>query len=353
MRSGKRPRRRSVRSVVSYGLALMLTLLAACSHTVTVRGATLFPARVPVRAFPTIWISGGSLDEEVFLQDRLAAHLADDGQHEVRRVDLAELEPARKAGKISPTTVVILIDLKVDESVRSDWATSPAAVCGYYGCYTQYQSYPVSVPELRGEALVTVYEGPTARVLQRERFRNLTVDDSEQGADVLLEGLARDIERAVDVLRKRERVELYKVKDVPGVNEAVALIEKGKWYEGRDLLEHAKDQLSAVDKESQGRVWFDLGLARWFAPGPAGLTESAYQDARRALETALALAPHPVHRRVLAALELARKNYAVLEEQRRATAHNYSMRQAAKPAEPAPPAAPTPPPQVESASPAP
>ena len=336
-----------MRDVHSYALTILLLLLVGCAHTVSVRGATLFPARVPVRAFATILISGGSLDEVVFWQDRLAAHLADDGQHEVRRVDLAELEPARKAGKISPTTVVILIDLKVDESMRSDWATTPAQVCGYYGCYTQYQSYPISVPELRGEAQVTVYEGPTARVLQRERFRNLTVDDSEQGADVLLEGLAREIERSVDVLRKREPVQLYKVKAVPGVNEAVALIKKGKWYEGRDLLERAKDQLAGVDDESQARVWFNLGLARWFAPGPAGLTESAYQDARRALETALALDPHPVHRRVLAALELARKNYAVLEEQRRATAHNYALRQtAAAPAAPA--ASPEPPASPES-----
>jgi hypothetical protein len=337
--------------VSAYLLSLVLLLLAACSPTVTVHGPTLFPARMPVRAFPTIWISGGSLDEEVFLQDRLAAHLADDGQHEVRRVDLAELEPARKAGKISATTVVILIDLKVDESVRNDWATSPASVCGYYGCYTQYQSYPISVPELRGEAQVTVYEGPTARVLQRERFHNLSADDSEQGADALLEGLAREIERSVDVLRKRERVQLYEVKEVPGVNDAVALIESGKWYEGRDLLERAKDQVAGEDPETQARVWFDLGLARWFAPGPAGLTESAYQDARRALAMALELEPHPVHRRVLAALDLARKNYAVLEEQRRATAHNYALRTSAQ--QEAQPVAPTPAPEATPSTPAP
>jgi hypothetical protein len=314
----------------------------ACAHTVDARGPMLLPARIPVRAFPTIWISGGNLDEEVYLQDRLAAHLADDGQHEVRRVDLADLEPARKAGKISPTTVVVLIDLKVDESARSDWATSAMPSCGYYGCYMGYQSYPVTIPELRAEAVVTVYEGPTARVLQREKFSNLTVNESEGSSDALLGGLAKEIERAVDVLRKRERVELYKVKSVPGVNEAVALIEKGKWYEGRDLLEKAKDQLAGEDDKTRARVWFDLGLARWFAPGPAGLSQSAYHDAKAALEQALELEPHPVHRRVLAALEVARKNFAVLEEQRQATAHNYALRASAQPAATAPSPAPPP-----------
>jgi hypothetical protein len=300
----------------------------------------LLPARIPVRAFPTIWISGGNLDEEVFLQDRLAAHLADDGQHEVRRVDLADLEPARKAGTISAYTVVVLIDLKVDQSTRSDWATSAMPACGYYGCYMGYQSYPVTIPELRGEAVVTVYEGPTAKVLQREKFSNLTVNDYEGSTDALLGGLAKEIERAVDVLRKRERVELYKVKSVPGVNEAVALIEKGKWYEGRDLLEKAKDQLAGQDDKNRARVWFDLGLARWFAPGPAGLSQSAYNDAKVALQQALELEPHPVHRRVLAALEVARKNYAVLEEQRQATVHNYALRATGQ----APPAIPSAPP---------
>jgi tetratricopeptide (TPR) repeat protein len=315
-----------VRKFFTLTCALVSLAFAGCAVTTAVRAPTLLPARIPVRSYPVIWVSGGALAEEQFLQDRLAAHLADDGQHEVRRVDLAELEPARKAGQIAPSTVVVLVDLAFDERVRSDWATTSMQMCGYYGCYTSYQSTPVSVAELRGEAVVTVYEGPTARVLQEERFQRHAYGDDYAGesTDALLEALAREIEHAVDVLRKRERVEFYR-SEVPGVNEALELFKQGKWDEGRTLLEQAKDKLGDLDKEAQARVWFNLGLARWYAPGTAGLTDEAYRIARRALLMALKLERHPVHVRTLSALDRARKSYALLEEQRAARAHNYAI----------------------------
>jgi hypothetical protein len=310
-----------VRSVVSVAL---LVLLAACARTVPVRAPVLLPAQVPVRSYPSIWVSGGQLEDEVYLQDRLAAHLAKDGRREVRRIDLAELEPARKAGDIPETTIVVLVDFESEVGTQNDWVTSPGYVCGFYGCFTQFQSYPVSIPELRGEVVLTVYEGPTARVLQRERFRaQRTGDEDDETADALVEELAGQLERAVDVLRVRKRIELYEV-DVPGVAEAIALIRRGKWEEGRKLLEQAAASLGAASRKVQARVWFDVGLARWFGPGPDGLTKAAYEAAKQAFEKAQELEPHPVHRRALADLARARNDFAVLEEQRRATEANFA-----------------------------
>jgi hypothetical protein len=311
-----------VRSVLAF---VLLALLSACAHTVAVRVPVLVPARVPVRSFPSIWVSGGMLEDEVYLQDRLAAHLAKDGTREVRRVELGELEPLRKAGQIPASTVVVLIDLKTEEGWQSDWATSPGYVCGFYGCYSQFQTYPVYLPELRGEVALTVYEGPTARVLQRERFRSEMTgdeDEDEAAADALIEELSRQLERSVDVLRIRKRIELYEV-DVPGVAEAVALIRRGKWEEATRLLEQAAATVSGQPAKVQARVWFDLGLARWFGPRE-GLTQAAYERAKQALAKANELEPHPVHRRALTDLERARKSHALLEEQRRATAENFA-----------------------------
>jgi hypothetical protein len=314
-----------VRRVV---IVAALALLSACAHTVAVRVPVLVPAKVPVRSFPSIWISGGTSEDEIYLQDRLAAHLAKDGSHEVRRIELAELEPLRKAGQIPPTTVVVLIDLRTDESSTSSWATSPGYTCGYYGCFTQWQSYPVYVPELLGDVTLTVYEGPTARVLQREHFNGDVTGDyydtgiGDDAADALVEKLSRQLERAVDVLRIKKRVELYEV-DVPGVAEAVALVRRGKWDDANRLLEQATASLAGESTKVQARVWFDLGLVRWFG-APEGLTKEAFEHAKQALEKAVQLDPHPVHKRALADLERARKSFALLEEQRRATAANFA-----------------------------
>jgi hypothetical protein len=194
-------------------LASICLVLSGCVHSVTVRGPVLLPARIPVRSFPSIWVSGGALEDEQYLQDRLANHLAEDGQREVRRVELGELEPARKAGTIPASTVVVLIQVSTETGEHNEWATSPGQVCTFYGgCYLQYQTYPVSVPEVRGEVVVTVYEGPTAKVLQREIVRRMVVgDDSDQGVNQLLDQLALALDHAVDVLRLRQRFAMYVV----------------------------------------------------------------------------------------------------------------------------------------------
>lgn len=142
-------------------------LLVGCAHTVTVRAPVLKPARVPVRAFPSLWIAGGVTEDETYVLDQLAAHIAEDGHHEVRRVDVGELEPARKEGRIPAATVVVLVELHFRTGVQSYWDDAPVQYCGFYGCSTQFQSYLTTAPELVAEAIVTVYEGPTARVLQR------------------------------------------------------------------------------------------------------------------------------------------------------------------------------------------
>lgn len=299
-------------------------LFLGCTHSVAVRAPRLVPAQVPVRSFPSIWISGGMLSDEIYLQDRLATHLAKDGVHEVRRVDLADLEPARKAGQIPASTVVVLIELDTEEDSHTGWDTVPVSVCGYYGCYTQYQSYPTELPEMRGTLTMTVYEGPTARVLQRARFKRVVYGDEDEAEDKLVDILARDIELAVDTLRVRDKVELYDI-DVPGVRDAIREIRRGHWDKGRALLEGAKDQVAGKSKKTQARFCYNLGLARWFAPGPHGLTQQAYEHARSALLEAEKIAHNPAHQRMLNRLDKARKDFALIEEQARATAANFAL----------------------------
>ncbi|MFT3922812.1 MAG: hypothetical protein QM778_09775 [Myxococcales bacterium] len=323
-----------------WALACLL-LLGGCPSTMTARAALMLPAKVPVRVFPSIWVAGGENQLENYLLDRLAAHLAQDGRREVRRVQTAELEPAREAGHIAGTTAVLFLRASAEDNVQRYWDSMPTQYCGYYGCTTNFQSYMVTAIQVNAHADLTVYEGPTARVLQQERFEQSVLGDHlEPLRQAAVEQLAVELERAVDVLRVRPRFELYHERSMSEVERALALIAKGDWVQGREHLELAAKQLGGQRSDVQARVWYNLGLARWAAPGPQGLTAEAYAAAHRALAWAQRLNPQPHHASALLELDKSRQAFETLEAQRQAAAHNFGLSARAK-AEPAPAAQPT------------
>lgn len=350
LRSSKLRTRQTDKLTKAWPLTLSLLLLSACAQTMAARAPLLVPAKVPVRVFPSIWVAGGENPIENYLLDRLAAHLAQDGRREVRRLRLAELEPAREAGRINGTTAVLLLRAASDEAVRQYWDSAPVQYCGLYGCSASFQSYLVTAIQVEARAELTVYEGPSARVLQQETFeQSLLGEEVDELRQAVVERLAVELERSVDVLRIRPRFELYRVKKMPEVETALERIGKGDWAAGRAHLETAAKQLGGQKKSVQARVWYDLGLARWAAPGPAGLTTEAYAAAHRALALAQSLAPAPHHASALLELDKARTSFESLEAQRHATAHNFALAarlksQGVKPGEATPPAELPPPP---------
>lgn len=333
-----------VRAMLKPCLLILALLMGACAQTMTARAPLLVPAKVPVRVFPSIWVAGGDNPIENYLLDRLASHLAQDGRREVRRVQTAELEPAREAGRIAGTTAVVFLRASSNEAVRRYWDSAPTQYCGFYGCSTNFQSYMVTALEVAVRAELTVYEGPSARVLQQERYeRSLLGEDTQELRQVVVEQLAVELEHSVDVLRIRPRFELYRVRGMPEVKAALERIGKGDWTGGRAHLEKAATQLSGQKKSIQARVWYNLGIARWAAPGPAGLTAEAYAAAHRALAIAQSVAPAPHHASALAELDMARKGFEILEAQRQATAHNFELaarmkKEGANTSDPSPPA---------------
>lgn len=312
----------------SFRLALLLALLSAaagCVKTSMVRVPMTFAPRLPVRVFPSVWIAGGQFDEDQHLADSLAAHLANDKEIEVRRVELSELEPARIAGKIPPATAVVILDLELREGIHQYWDSMPVQSCGYYGCATYYRSYVSSAPEITAMLTVTVHEGPTSRVLQRERIgRSVVGDDPESVRMEVVELLAEEVGQFVDTVRLTERVTLYESK-LFVVQEAIARIEKGDWKEGRRLLEGAKAELGGLKAKEQARIWYDLGLARRFAPGDAGLDQAAYQASLRAFNWALRLDPRSGYERALVKLERHYQSEVALAEQEKARKHNFAL----------------------------
>ncbi|MET0342447.1 MAG: hypothetical protein ABW252_15690 [Polyangiales bacterium] len=319
-------------------VALTLALGAGCAHPVVVRAPVLYPARIPVRAYPEVWVVGGALPEGD-LGARLAAHLGQDGARSVKRVDIAQLQPLHEAGSIPPLSLVVVLEAGLDSEVRQGFDNVPVQYCDFYwGCYTQYQSVYSEVPVIEGEVQLTVYEGPTAAVLQTERFvASAVAENDDKVRKQVVDELGKQLERAIDVLKSDVRVQLEPVDALPLVTAALAKIRAGAWVEGRDLLEQAKAQLGGKKPEVQARVWYDLGIARWHAGGPDGPSQPTFESAKRALSVAIERGGER-YRPALESLTRARERQAVLEEQRGAAQYNFSLRGAGQGAAPKPPA---------------
>lgn len=282
---------------------------------------------MPVRAFPRIWIAAGHLPEESAVASALAEHLARDANVKVRQVDVQDLEPARKAGRIPPATGVVLLDLRLHEDTRTEWATRPETVCGPYGCYTDEQSYVYDVPVVRGTLKITVYDGPTARVLQTTSIRA-----SDEGRpfpvlrDRVATKLADHLGRLVDQRSEPVRIVLLYVK-LAGVDEAIDAARHGDWHAARVRLERALSTAGAeaLPSDQQARLWYDVGQARRFDATTMNDPERHFDEAEQALRRALSLHATDLYRTSLADLRRHREQVRVVVAQREAAARNARM----------------------------
>lgn len=305
---------------------VLLLWLSACAHSFAVEASVMRPARVPVQVFPSVWVAGGENQEEIYLLDRIAAHLARDPRREVRRVDGPELEPARQAGQISWLTAVVQLKVGFRADERSQLAAMPVQYCGMFGCsMMSYQTYSTLVAVLHGDATLTVYEGPTARELSRETFTESTDGDRDDGARYeLTERLADVLTRAVDVSLVRER---FRVQE-SGIAQAdlgVRALARGQYGEARKQLEAAKQLLGGQKRERQARVWHALGVARLLDKQPKAPDERDFADAERVLQLANQLAPSELRQNTLQDLATWRKQEASLRQQEAAQKHNFAL----------------------------
>lgn len=317
-------------------LVLLLFVLAGCVERVVVSAPVQYPAELPVRAFPSLIIAGGDLPEGD-LGERLRAHLSANvgsgGQQQVRKLAVKELEPLRQAGGITPFTLVVLLEAGFSTDGSEEWQVQPVQVCDvFYGCYTDFQNVYTGGARLIAQLDVTVYEGPTARKLQE-----LSLDAWQYGNDStalrqrLIGELGTKLERAVDTLQSETRAELEPVDELPIVGLALARLRAGQWAEGRDLLEQAARQLGGQPRKVQKRVWYDLAIARQYAPGPRGLDAQAFAGVERAFQLAIKLDGTKRYLRAYQRAKQTRERAQILEDQRRAARENYALRANANP----------------------
>jgi hypothetical protein len=307
-------------------------LAASCVRTLTIASAITLPARAPVFVFPSVWVAGGKYEEEIYLLDRLAAFLARDKRREVRRVNADELEPARQAGQISWLTAVVQLSLTLRSSERAYTSMMPMQYCGPFSCgLTSYGMYSSYMPVLRAEAVLTVYEGPTAHVLSRETFSDYLEGDSSQVLrPELIERLGERLEDGVDLHMERMAFKLQKT-GLRGVDDGIASLAIGKYKEGRALLEGAAKSLGGEKRQIQARALHALGVSRVLAPAP-GSADLA--DALAALRQAAQVDPRPLYRDSLQRVEELEKQTKVLVVQQQAFEHNFALAKQAQAASP-------------------
>jgi hypothetical protein len=143
------------------------------------------------------------------------------------------------------------------------------------------------VPELAGEVVVTVAEGPSGRTLQLDRSTETVIGDREDLMHgLLIERIALQLARAVEVTQAPERIALDQTRHKQA-RAGLELLARGKLAEGRAELERAARALGGLDKKTQAAIWYDLGVAR-YVPAPRGSrrrpwpTRSAHSAGRAA-----------------------------------------------------------------------
>ncbi len=309
-----------------FGSLLGLLALGACARGPVVSASYEVPATVPLRSFPRVVVTSGHDSLEITMAQELVGHLHSD--IEVRRMDRDTLEQLRRAGQIPSATLVVMIELHTEEGIDVQTTSRQETVCGPNGCYrrTRYDNY--DVPTLKATTTLTVYEGPTARVLQRA-----TLEAKERGREYdamrarILQHFLTDLKRLVDSRAERVQVRLLPV-DLPGVDQALELIELGKWREGRLGLERAARSApaDALERGQRARLYYDLGIARRFDPVSAERDTDAHFDAAEAaLRQAIELDPRPRYADALAQLREHRRATAEIARQREATERNFAL----------------------------
>ena len=314
-------------SAVAAVLCLFAGFASACGTT-SVHARIVRPAAIPIRAFPQIYIAAGHDDIDLLLGDAVVHHLRAGGRAAVRRVDVEDLEPMRAAGTIPRATAVMLIALDTEERTRSEWTSRPETVCGPLGnCYTSHRSYMAELPIIRARLDITVYDGPSARVLQRVTLRASAEGRAyESMRETIVEDLAKRVNPLLDQHVRNVEIDLVDV-DVPEVERAIDLIDAGHWRDGRIVLERFAHgpELKQLDREDRAAVLYNLGQARRFDTQTRLATARRFDAAERALRAAYRLHRKGRYGDAIRDLVKHRRDVELVEAQRRAARYNFQL----------------------------
>ena len=319
-------------------------VLAGCGDTLVVAARVVRPATLSVRAFPQIYVVSAEDPDSRTVADRLATHLAErpgaaGARLQVRRTTSQRLAAWRASGGVARVSVVLHVEVIVDEDQRPDFNSRPSTVCGPGGCYLATRAFPPDIPTLRARAQIRVEDGPTGRALQET-----SVEARDEGSDPLsMRGravleLAERAAALVDGGARAVEVALVQLDELPA-RRAITQLELGRWADGAARLSRlvAAPGFARRTPRDRAAILFDLGQALRFSGSE---DESAIPRLDRALESlraALRLDPRALYAEALQDLERQRRDLALSTEQRAAAAHNFALARDTPPVVPAVP----------------
>lgn len=313
--------------------ALVALSVAACGSGLRVSVVVPVPPDLPVRAFPEIIVILEGLPEEIEVAEAIAAHLAASaGSSRIERLDEARLAMRRAQGALGPASIVLHVEVRMVESLRSSWTTRPETVCGPWGCATQQRTVMIDVPQIDATAVLHVSEARSGQPLQDLPLREH--DESGDAIGMRMRALMRLRERAIAAIdpgRVVLAIELAPVDDA-AVRAALDAIRGGHPGEARRALERiaARDDFGARRAEDRAKILFDLGQARRLeARTGEGLgeveREARLGESEEAIRGAIRIDPQPIYARALAQIDEERQAAARMRTLEEAASHNFAL----------------------------
>ncbi|MCS6798139.1 MAG: hypothetical protein NZ898_06375 [Myxococcota bacterium] len=266
--------------------SLAFAVAVGCGGGVQVRATMIEPARVPARQYEHVVIASRGTGAERRMSDVLARRLTV-ADRAPARAHVSELESMRLSGALGSGTGVLVVQVQLTEDARVDWVRRPETICGPLVCITTNRTTLVHVPRCEATVTVSLHDGPTGTLLARERLveRHEAWRD-EEACPPALQRLAARLGDVVDDRNVVVEVELV-ADGLPGADRAHAELARGRWAEGRRILERSVRHAASLRPADRARLMHDLAMARRFdtaLPGRFGL-------AARALRAAIALDP--------------------------------------------------------------
>jgi hypothetical protein len=261
-------------------LAMQLLLVGCGGAT----GRVVYPAEIPVRAYPQVFLVHGSDPEIIEFATRLQRHL---------------LRPNRDAR----TPQVILMHRSQAEQLMAEQRFPVASVVvdlrfgirqlDHVTVQQGSRAGVVTFSDIELTLTLTVHESNTGRILQvfvhtaAERGRR-----RERNLEVVLRRFAQVVFPRFDPRAQRVRLHVPEV-DHPLVAPALELLVDERWSEARGGLEAALQDpgVLALPPEVLARVHYNLAIARRFDPATMGDLPAHYAAAQEAAAAAAALDP--------------------------------------------------------------
>jgi len=298
--------------------------LFGCGGAVTVEALAVQPALLPLRAYPSVLLVPGPLDEDAQVARALTRHLKQAGHTRVQVIDEARLKKHTARSHVPRGTVVVELLVATQERVHAQHGQRGQTTCDSLGCFNQNTSYAQDVPVMRATLQVTVRDGRSMRVVQRVRLRALEASGNfEHLKRNAVLTLSRRLRASTEQIPELIEVDLLPL-DLPQVELAIEEAHEGRWVRARAALEQAVDDPAAraLSREQQARLHFDLGQARR-AMGLPG-DPRPIDEARKAYAHARALDPHePLYARGEARAKRDARLAALVRAQRVQAAQNF------------------------------